>query len=179
MTRQYYVAPIPPFHVADGTPAANSTSLTDITPSPAVVIPAGMLEAGTRLEWYAFGRYSNTGTPTLTLGMYSGTIGQAIGSAVALCSTAAMTTPTTVTNRTWRIEGHASIRSVGASGTILGMFECSNVTTAGTDMAPATAPATATIDTGVSRYFALGATWNAASASNTITCHYFGVRVVN
>src|SRR5690242_8739153 len=133
-----------------------------------------MLEVGSRLEWYAFGRYSNTGTPTLTLGVYSGTIGQAIGSGVALCTTSALTTVTTVTNRTWRIEGHAQVRTVGSSGTVLGMFEASNITSNGTDLAPATAPATATVDTTVSRYITIGATWGTQSASNTLTVHYWG-----
>lgn len=177
--RTYYVAPIPPFHVADGAPYASSITLTDVAPAPATIVPAGMLELGTRLEWYAFFRYSNTGTPTLTLGVYSGTVGQAIASGVAICTTSALTTVSGVTNRTCRIEGHAQVRSVGSSGTILGMFEASNITTGGTDMAPATAPATATVDTTVSRYFTLGATWGTNSASNTLTVHYWGLRVVN
>lgn len=179
MSRNYWVSPLPPFNVADGTAYVSSSTLTDVTPSPATVVPAGMLELGTRLEWYAFGRYSNTATPTLTLGIYSGTVGQAIASAVAICTTSALTTVSGVTNRTWRIEGHGQVRTVGTSGTLLGMAECSNVTTGGTDMAPATAPTAATVDTTVSRYFGLGATWGTLSASNTLTVHYFGLRVVN
>lgn len=179
MPHNNWVAPLPPYHVADGAAYANSITLTDVAPAPAVVVSAGLLELGTRLEWYAFGRYSNTSTPNLTLGIYTGTIGQAIGSAVAVCVSAAIATPTTVTNRTWRIEGHGSVRSVGTSGTILGMMEVSNVSSGATDMAPATAPATATIDTTVSRYFTIGATWGTQSASNTLTVHYFGVRLVN
>lgn len=177
--RQYLVTPIPPFHIADGAAYANSTTLTDVAPTPAVQLGANLLEIGTRLEWYAVGRYSNTSTPTLTLGIYSGTIGQAIGSGVALCTTSALTTVSGVTNRTWCLRGQGTVRAVGSSGTILGMAEVSNITTGATDMAPATAPATATIDTTVARYITIGATWGTANASNTLTVHDFGLRLVN
>lgn len=177
--RQYWVAPLPPFPTADGAAYANSAALTDVAPTPQVILPAGMLEIGTRLEWYAFGRYSNTGTPTLALGIYSGTIGQAIGSAAALCVTSTLTTVSGVTNRTWRLEGHAQVRAVGSSGSIMSIAEVSNVTTNGTDLAPATAPAAVTVDTTVARYLTVGATWGTASASNTLTVHYAGFRLVS
>lgn len=179
MARQYWVAPLPPLHTADGAAYANSVALTDVAPAPQVLLPAGLLEVGTRLEFYAFGRYSNTATPTLTLGVYSGTIGQAIGSAAVICATSALTTPTTVTNRTWRLEGHAHVRAVGTSGSVLGMAEVSNVTTGGTDMAPAASPAAVTVDTTVARYLTVGAAWGTASASNTLTVHYVGFRLVS
>lgn len=180
MTRLYYVAPLPPFHVADGTAYANSVTLTDVAPTPQVVVPAGMLELGTRLEWYFVAQYSNTGTPSLTLGVYSGTIGQAIASAAVVCASAAITTVSGVTARTIRGEGHGHITAVGTSGTIRGMAEISNVSTGGCDMAPATSPmANVTVDTTVSRYFTLGATWGTQSASNTLTVKYFSLRAVN
>lgn len=179
MSRQYWVAPLPPFHTADGTAYATSTTLTDVAPTPQVLLPAGLLEVGTRLEFYAFGRYSNTGTPTLTLGIYSGTIGQAIGSAAVVCATSALTTVSGVTNRTWRLEGHAQVRAAGTSGSVLGIAEVSNITTNGTDLAPATAPAAVTLDTTVARYLTVGATWGTSSASNTLTVHYVGFRLVS
>lgn len=178
--RQYWVAPLPPFHTADGAAYNTSTTLTDVAPAPAIVIPAGMLEVGSRLEFYAIARYSNTGTPTLTLGIYSGTVGQAIGSAAVLCVSSAITTVSGVTNRTIRLEGHAQITMVGTSGIVRAMAEISNVSTGTTDMAPATAPmANVTVDTTVARYLTLGATWGTSSASNTLTCHYLGVRLVS
>lgn len=177
--REYWVAPLPPFQIADGSAYANSITLTDVAPTPAIVVPAGMLELGSRLEWEIFGRYSNTGTPTLTLGIYSGTIGQAIGSGVALCVSAAITTVSGVTNQTFRMQGGGQVRAVGTSGTILAATEISNVSTVACNMAPATAPATATIDTTVSRYITVGATWGTQSASNTLTIHHMGVRLSN
>lgn len=177
--RQYWTAPLPPFHTADGAAYHTSVTLTDVGPTPQVLLPAGILEAGTRLEFLAFGRFSNTATPTLNLGIYSGTIGQAIGSAVAIVTSGAVTTITGAANRTWRIEGHIHVRSVGASGTVLAVGELSNVSSTGRDMMPATAPATATIDTTVARYLTIGATWGTSSASNTLTVHGVEFRLAN
>lgn len=177
--RNYWVAPLPPFHTADGAAYNTSTTLTDVAPTPAVQLPAGILEVGTRLEFYVVGRYSTTGTPTLNIGIYTGTIGQAIGSGVALCTSGALTTTSGAANKTWRLEGHATVRTAGTSGTVMAMAELSNITTLATDMLPATAPATATVDTTVTRYITVGATWGTSSASNTLTVHYFGVRLVN
>lgn len=177
--RQYLVTPVGPFHVADGAAYANATALTDVAPTPAVLLSANLLELGTRFEIQACGRYSNTGTPTLTLGLYSGTVGQAIGSGVALCVTSALTTVSAAANRTWEIHGRFSVRSVGASGTVFGRAKVSNVTTGATDLAPASAPTTATIDTTVARYMTIGATWGTASASNTLTVQEFGLTMVN
>lgn len=179
MSRQYWFAPMPPFPTADGAAYASSTTLTDVSPTPQILIPAGALEIGTRLQFWAYGRYSNTGTPTLTLGFYSGTIGQAIGSAAALCVTSAVTTVSGVTNRTWQMEGRAQVRAVGSSGTLLAVAEAINVTSGATDMAPATAPTAATVDTTVARYFGIGATWGTSSASNTLTVHELGLALTS
>lgn len=179
MARQYWVSPLPPFHTADGAAYATSVALTDVTPAPSIVIPANFFEVGMRLEYTAFGRFSNTGTPTLTLGIYFGT--GAIAAGMAICATSALTTVTTVTNRTWRLEGAAQIRTIGAgtAATILGVAEVSNVTTTGVDMAPATAPAVLSTDTTIANKVMIGATWGTSSASNTLTCHFFDVKIVN
>ena len=179
MSRQYWVAPISPLHTADGTAYANSITLTDVAPTPAILIPANLLEPGSTFEVTAFGRFSTTTTPTLILGVYSGTVGQAIGSAVSLAATSAVTTPTTVTNQTFKVAGNFRCRTNGASGTVMGVLEVSNISTTATNMGPATAPATATIDTTVARYITLGATWGTQSVSNTLTVHHFEVRIVS
>lgn len=179
MANQRWVMPIGPFHTADGAAYASSTTLTDVGPTPSIVIPANYLEVGMRLEWVVFGRFSTTGTPTLTLGVYLGT--GAIASGQAVTVTSALTTPSGVTNQTFRIEGNASVRAVGSgtSATIIGVSEVSNVTTTATNMAPATAPATLGFDSTIANKIMFGATWGTSSASNTLTCHYFDVRSVN
>lgn len=177
MARQYWVQPLPPFHTADGSAIA-STSLSEASPTPPVVIPANMLEAGSRLEFQAFGRYTSTGTPgTIVVGLYLGT--GTIASGQAVCVTSALTVQASQTNRSWRVEGNASVRTVGSgtAATIIGLAEVSNITSNGTDLAPATAPATFAFDSTVANNLRLGLT--ASVATGSWTCHYFGVRWVN
>lgn len=171
--RQYWVAPLSPLHTADGTALANSTTITDISPTPNITIPANLLEVGSLLRWRAFGRFSTTGTPTLLLGIYYGAV-----AGTAIAATAATTTSSGVTNTTWVFEGEARVRSVGSSGTILGAGLAYGITTNGFVPAPATAPAAATVDTTSAKAVTIGATWSAASASNTITCHHFSLELV-
>jgi hypothetical protein len=181
--RQYWITPLPPFHIADGAAYSTSVTLTDVSPAPSIVIPANMLEIGSRLEFSCFGRFSNVATtPTLLLGIYIAPLATAIAAGNAIAATSALTTVTApVTNRTFRIEGNASVRAVGAgtAGQIIGVLEVSNVTSNGTDMAPATAPAALGFDTTVANKVMVGAQWGTSAAGNTLTCHYFGVRLVN
>jgi hypothetical protein len=177
MARQYWVAPVPPFHTADGT-AATAAALAEISPTPALVLPANLLEAGGRLEFSAFGRMTTAATPgAWTFGIYIGTA--AIGAGQAAIVSAAITAVASQTNKTWRLEGNASVRTVGAStaATILGCLEISNVSTNGTDLAPATAPTAFAFDSTVANFVRLGATPSLATGS--IQCHYFGMRLVN
>jgi hypothetical protein len=170
--RQYWTAPVSPFQIADGAALASSTTLTDISATPNIVLPANFLEVGMTLWFTAWGRFSTTATPTLLLGLYYGAV-----AGVAVCATSAVTTPSGVTNQTWRFEGEARVRSVGSSGTIIGVGVVENISTVATNMAPATAPATATIDTTAAKALTIGAQWGTNSASNTITCHHFAVEV--
>lgn len=175
--RQYWMAPLPPFHIADGAAIA-STSLTDASPTPQIVLPAGILEVGSRLEFSAFGRYTSTGTPgTIVAGVYLAASAAAIASGQALAITSAIAPVASQTNRTWRLEGNASVRAVGSAGSIIGALEVSNITSNGTDMAPATAPTAVTYDTTAPLTVRLGLT--ASVATGSWTCHYFGVRLVN
>jgi hypothetical protein len=176
--RQYWVAPLPPFHIADGT-ANTGTTIADLSPAPPIVISANMLEVGSRLEFSSFGRYTTNATATtIVIGIYLAPPATAIASGNALAVTSAITIKPSLTNATWRVEGNASIRAVG-SGTaaqVIGVLECSNFTSNGTDMAPATAPAVFGFDSTVANSVRIGAT---LSAAQSITCHYFGVRLVN
>lgn len=177
MARQYWVQPLPPMHTTDGAAIA-STSLSEASPTPAVVIPANLLEVGTRLEFQAFGRFTSTATPgTIVVGIYIGTA--AIASGQAAFVTAALVPVASQTNRTWRLEANASVRTIGATtaATIIGAAEVSNITSNGTDMAPATAPATFAFDSTVANFVRLGITTSVATGS--WTCHYWGVRWVN
>lgn len=180
MSRTYWVQGIPPFGVADGSAVTASGAITELSPLPQIQIPANVLGEfpGARLEVQAAGFYTTTATQgTITLGLYSGTIGQAITAAVSMTPTAAITWVASQTNRAWRMEANLSIRTIGTSGTGMGFAEFSNISSGGTDLGFTAAGSTFTIDTTVARYIALGATLSVASQS--ITCRYFGVRLVN
>lgn len=177
MARQYWVAPVPPFHVADGT-AATAAALAEISPTPPIIIAGNTLEIASRLEFAAFGRITTAATPgTWTFGIYVGTA--AIAAGQAMVTSAALAAKASMTNITWRIEGNAHVRTVGSgtAATMMGCLEISNITSNGTDLAPASAPATFAFDSTVSNFVRLGITPSVATGS--ITCHYFGVRLVN
>jgi hypothetical protein len=180
VSRNYWVAPLPPFHTADGTAYTGTAALGDLSPAPPLLIPARLLEAGSRLEFQAFGRYTSTATPgTVTVGLYLGPPASAIGSVTAVAVTASLTVQASQTNRSWRVEGNGSIRAVGSgtSAQILALLEVSNITTNGTDLAPATAPAVATFDSTVDNSVRIGVTPSVTTGSWQL--QYFGVRLVN
>lgn len=178
--RQYWVAPLPPFHTADGTAYTGTAAIGDVSPAPATVVPANALEAGSRLEFQAFGRFTSTGTPgTVVVGLYLCPPATTIATGNAIVATAALTVLASKTNQTWRLEGNASVRTVGSgtAATIIGCAEVSNITTLATDIAPATAPATLGFDSTVANKIAIGVTPSVTTGSWTV--HYFGVRLVN
>lgn len=173
-----YESAIPPFNFADGAAYATSVTLTDVSPTPNINtrnLPPFQL--GTILRLKAWWRASNTGTPTLTSGFYYGGV-----AGVALAATTAVTTTTAMTAWTWYMEYIGIIRSLGASGTILGMGRI-EVPTSLTAMTPRripeTALATVTIDTTVGKDLTLGLTWGTSSGSNTATDHGMTAEVLN
>lgn len=175
--RQYWIAPIPPLHVADGTALANSTTLTDVSPSPAIVIPANTLEIGTEIELEAQLTFSNTGTPTLLVGFYYGAVA---GSALAASS--AVTTASGVTAVPVILRYRGVVRSVGSSGSIYGQGELllgTALTAFSARPIPEVAASrTVTIDTTAAKSITVGAQWGTANASNTITCNDISLRIV-
>lgn len=188
MARQYWVAPLPPFHTADGTAYTGTAALGDLTPAPPIVIPANMLEAGSRLEIQAFGKYTSTATPgTVTMGLYLGPPATAIGSVGVVCVGPSVAPVASMTNRSFRVEANCSIRTVGAAtaATILGCAEITNITgnnaaappLMDTQIAPMTGLATLGFDSTVANSIRLGVTPSVTTGS--WTCMYMGVRLVN
>lgn len=187
MPGQYWMAPAPPFHIADAAAVTASAALTELTPNtttnPQIVIPAPLLQEfpGKRLEFQAWGHYTTTATPgTVTFDLRAGAAG-AIGSMTSICASPALTWVLSMTNRFWHIEGNVSIRSTGSAGTCVGFMDIGNVVSGATDtsgaVAGTTAGSTAAIDTTLARAFAIGVTLSVASQS--ITCRYFGIRMIN
>lgn len=180
---QFWVAPVPPFLVADGTAVTASATLTELSPTPQVILPYPMLNeyAGKRLRFSAWGYYTTTGTQgTITLDLRMGAAG-AIGSMTSIGASGALTWVASQTNRGWHIDGFLTVRTIGSAGTAIAMMDVSNVTSGASDtpgaVAGTAAGGTATVDTTAARALALGATISVASQS--ITCREFRVEALN
>jgi hypothetical protein len=168
--RQYWVAPIPPLHTADGAAYASSTTITDVSPAPAIVIPANTLELGSEIVLEARCAFSNTGTPNLTIGFYYGGV-----AGVALAASSAVATTTGAASWPIILRYRGRVRSVGSSGSIVGQGEYllgTSLTSFSVRPIPETLAArTVTIDTTTAKSITVGATWGTSSASNTLTCN--------
>lgn len=167
--------------ITDGTALASSASIGVISPNaatnPPITIGANALFPGAAIRVTAMGRFSNTGTPTLNIGLYSGGTG-----GVALSTTGAITTTSGVTNVPWWAQYLVVCRSIGTSGTLFVQGIVHGISgTVGVSVvpSPASAPAVATVDTTASKTLDLTATWGTSSASNTITCHSYVVEALN
>lgn len=177
MSRQYWVAPVGPFHTANGTAYNTSTTLTDVSATPNIVLPGNTLEQGSEIEITAYGEFSNTGTPTLILGLYYGGV-----AGVALAATTAITTTTGAASWPWMLQYRGVVRSVGTAGSINGQGWIK----LGTSLVAATvrfipetlALRTVAIDTTTAKAVTVGAQWGASSASNTLTCQDISVKLI-
>lgn len=183
MPGQYWAMLMPPYVTADGTAVTATATLTELSPTPQIVIPAPMLNeyAGKRLEINAWGYYTTTATQgTVTFDLRVGAAG-AIGSMTSIAASGALTWVASQTNRAWHIEAAMTIRSIGSAGTAIAMMDISNVTSGAADtpaaIAGTTAGATAAIDTTSARAIALGVTNSVASQS--IICREFRVKPIN
>lgn len=171
---QRWLAPVGAQPIAAGAAYASSVTRTAVTPLPAPVVGANGAsdgwELGKILRVRAFGTFSNTGTPTLVLGVaLAGAAGTILG------ETTTITTITAATNWMWYLEFSAVCRSLGATGTVMPAgrvyMPASLTQYQAPYMLPATAMATVTVDTTVAKSVDIVATWGTNSASNTLTCH--------
>lgn len=163
----------------DATAVANSTTETILLPD--FTIPANFMYAGRTLRYTIAGKYSTTGTPTMTFRCRAGGVGGTL-----LAASAAITTPSGVTNAFWFAELLITCRTAGSTGTWLAdglATVCAAVapTVASATGAAAvtpmtaggvTAPATATVDSTASQALSFTLQWSAASSSDTATCQH-------
>jgi hypothetical protein len=175
--RAYWLAPIAPFHVADGAAFTTFTAFQDVSPAPAIVLPANLLEIGSEIRVQAFGEFSNTATPTLGLGFYYGT------AAVSLGTGTAITTTTGATSWPWVAEYRGRVRAIGSAGSIVGQgwwsIGVSLTAFSAMQALPATLAArTVAIDTTAAKAVGVGAVWGASSASNSIKVNQLSVELV-
>lgn len=183
MAAQTWVNSWPPFTGADGSALASSTTLTDISPGGAVLnsgitIPGGALQIGTYFRVTARGKFSNTSTPTLLLGLYWGGV-----AGTALAATTAVTTTTGATNWPWHLDLVGKVTAIGTSGAIEIVSGTVKFPTALTTFSERFVPEVAitptTVDTSVAKLISIGAQWGTNNASNTITCALMCVEQLN
>lgn len=168
-----------PFGIVDGT-AQTAAAAAEISPRPPKIFgPNYFAEPGSIYGFDAFGRLTTASTPgTWTFGLYFNT-SDTFSTTTAVITSAAIAAKASQVNITWRFSGRLQLRQVG-SGTaanIIGFGEILNVSSNGTDLAPATAPAAVNFDSTVTQFVKLGITPSVATGS--ITCHYFDFRSLN
>lgn len=133
------------------------------------------LEEGTQFDVEAWGVFSTTGTPTVILGLYLGPINDPVTTSPAILAVSTAKTMTTgATNWEWHAWYDGRIQEHGTTGAVIGTgrWEFGTSLTASTSQRwPETAPASVAVDTTVNKGIAVGWTWSASSASNTVTCH--------
>lgn len=160
-----------------GSPLANSTSATDISPAPQFYSQSyGGMYVGQKWRFTAYGIVSTTSTPTLTLGIYYG----GISLAVPLISLA-QTMTASASSWWWQFIVNTEIRSAGTSGTAWsqGWFMNPTSATAVSFVPMTTTTQTVTLNTTVNSVLTVGATWGTASSSNTVTCEGYTVEQMN
>lgn len=179
MPAQFWESTLNSPQLGAGASYNTSAALTDISPAPQLVLPAGFLYVGSALRFTAFGTFATSATtPTLLLGFYYGGV-----AGIALAATAALTVPNTATvNWPWRLEATATVRSVGSSGTIIVQGWCdiaATLTTVTHVPIPATTLATVSIDTTTAKALTVGAQWGTSAAANIAFCQQFICEALN
>lgn len=158
----------------DGSALSNSTTATSIIPaSRKFTLPAYFFDqVGKELRIRAAGRISTAASTPGTI-----TFDVRFGSTVVFNGGASGTVATSATNLTWVLDIVLQCRALGASGTVLGTGTLITAALSATTpimLLPVSAPAAGTgFDTTAAQTVDLFATWSAASASNSITCHQF------
>lgn len=150
-----------------GTALASSTSATDISAAPQLVLPANYLYAGQRLRLVGYGIFSTSATPNLTLGGYYGGVAGTL-----LAGTGTVATSNNAASFPWRLELDISVRTIGSSGTVWcnGFVMLGTLTVPTLVWIPNSQTQPITINTTTANAITVGATWGTNSSSNTITC---------
>ena len=179
----YLAEPVGPFPIAASATFATFTTKQNVTTLGNVpVIPAGKLRAGSKLYVAARGNFSNTGTPTLSLGFWIGT--RALAMTIDLAISTAITTATTVTSVPWIMDWEGFCTKADVSGTLLGQGKLYLASALATFNAPVPIPITAAlrtvaVDTTIERAVGVSAAWNASSGSNIVQVDDLRVMIIN
>lgn len=173
--------PITPFHTAVGAAFGTFTTKQDVSPTDLPVVAAGRMRKGSKLWLQAFGEFSTTGTPNITLGFWFGTRAGSITGDLALSSV--ITTGSGAAAWPFALEWFGVCTATGTSGTFVGEGELklgTSLTAWTSTPIPITqALRTVTIDTTIERALGVSGTWSASSASNTIKVNGFHGAILN
>jgi hypothetical protein len=173
------VTPGTPLHIVDGAAFNTFTTFQDVSPTPAILLPQQSLEAGMELYLEAWGEFSNTATPTLSLGFWFNT------ASTVLAQSAAITTTTSAVSWPWHIRwrGRLRVTTPSTAGSFNGQGSIdlgTSLTAMTSQFMPATAAArTVTVDTTGARAVGVGAAWGASSASNTLKVNLLSVLLIS
>src|SRR5262245_46268471 len=174
------VQPLGPVHSYDGAAFPNFTAFQDISPQPLLLIPQQDMEVDLRVRLEAWGEFSTTGTPTLSIGFWFNTAATVLAQYTAVATgSAAASWPWVAyylgtlrvagpgsTGGTWNGQGYVD---VGASLTSF----------AARQPIPSTlALRTVTADVTAARAVGVGAAWGTSSASNSIKVNNFSCELL-
>lgn len=178
----YFTTPLQPFPTAPGAAFASFTTKQDVSPLPLPVFPAYVPRQGSKLWIKANGEFSTTGTPTINLGFYIGTVAGSITSDLALSST--ITTGSGAAAWPWEMEYLGTITgTLGTTCTIVGSGELKLGTSltawTSTPMPITQALRTVTWDTTIARAIGVSCTWSASSASNIVKVNNHAAMLLN
>jgi hypothetical protein len=173
-----------PFPETAGAAFNTFTTAKDVSPTPLPTVLGNEIKVGSKIELEAFGEFSTTGTPTLTVQFLFGVAAGAVSSGgVVLAASGAITTGSAAAAWPWHAKWVGTVTAVGTSGSVKG----GGVLDLGTSLTAYAASAmpitqalrTVTIDTTVSKTFGVGAAWSASSASNQIIVDTFTAKILN
>lgn len=177
MSNQFWVSNGNSPSQGSGSALASSTTMTDISPAPQWTFPY-YLYVGQRVRVTAYGRFSNTATPNLTLAVYYG--GASTGTLLA--GTGTVATASGITGVPWDISYNFRVGAIGSSGTITGEGTAgigTSLTAVTRYPIPNTNANPITISTTSLSTLTVAAQWGTNSSSNTITCEDFIVELMN
>lgn len=173
------VTPLTPIHIADGAAFNTFTTFQDVSPTPGLLIPQQSMEAPLRIIVEAWGEFSTTGTPTLSIGVWMNT------ASTVLAQSATITTGSGAASWPWHIEYQGTLRSStpSTSGSVNGQGMLTlgtSLTAVSLNPIPTTLAArTVTVDVSAARAIGIGAAWGTSNASNSIKVNNFTVLLVN
>lgn len=174
---QVWRFPAQPLQNAAGT-AVTATSLTASGVNPLPQLPP-IFQAGARLVLKATGELTSTSaTPTVTLGFYVGTVGQAIGSKTVIAVSAALAISATATAWPFIMEYDGTFRTLSSSagvihgqGIVYSWFNTGLTGDGTVNPMPTTAAArtVSTLNTSQLNEFDVGVTLSSATGTPSVT----------